>query len=141
MAHKIKAASTAAATLLCVALLGAGWTVAQVADQAEPAGPAPYPQGCVDCHTKDGAGSIGAMLADLGHRNVDKMTETVPIDCMECHSEDGGFTTFKELPHLLHYGNPAENVFIGDYGGNCLHCHTLDAKTGIMTIKFGPKNW
>ncbi|HUH00121.1 MAG TPA: hypothetical protein VMQ83_13245 [Gammaproteobacteria bacterium] len=144
MTHGIKALSTAAAATFCIVLLAAGGSTAESSDQAKlpgDAGPGPYPQGCVDCHTAEGAGALGAILADLGHKNVDKTTGTVPTDCNECHSEDGGFTPFKELPHLLHYDKPADNAFVGDYGGNCLHCHALDAKTGIMTVKSGPKNW
>jgi hypothetical protein len=124
--------------------LVAGWSTAESADQAKlagAAGPGPYVQGCVDCHALDGAENIGALLGAMKHKNVDKQTVTVPGDCRECHSEDGGYTPLSELSHMLHFENPAENDFIGNYGGNCLHCHALDAKTGVITVKSGPKNW
>jgi mono/diheme cytochrome c family protein len=144
MNHTLKPLSVATAALLGIALLGAGASTAQAADQAKLAGdpgPGPYVQGCVDCHTEDGAENIGALLAAMKHRNVDKQTETVPGDCVECHSEDGGFTPLSEFSHMLHFENPAENAFIQSYGGNCLHCHQLDADTGIITVKSGPRNW
>lgn len=144
MNYQVKPMSVAAATLLGIALLGAGFSTAESSDQAKLAGdpgPGPYVQGCVDCHAKDGAENIGALLAAMEHRNVDKMTETVPGDCVECHSEDGGFIPLSELSHMLHFQNPAENAFIGSYGGNCLHCHQLDAETGVITVKSGPRNW
>jgi hypothetical protein len=144
MNRKITILSVAAIALLGVALVGSGGSVANGSDQAKlpgDAGPGPYVQGCVDCHVEDGAGSIGALLDDLGHKNVDKDTGTVPGDCADCHSEDGGYTPLSELAHLLHFEDPANNAFIRDYGGNCLHCHALDASTGVISVKSGPKNW
>jgi mono/diheme cytochrome c family protein len=144
MSHRKEVLAIAAAVLLGVAMLGAGGSTADGADQATLAGqtgPGPYPHGCVDCHSEDGAENIGALLSAMGHKNVDTATETVPGDCVECHSDDGGFTLLSELSHLVHYEKPAENAFVGDYGGNCLHCHALDASTGAITVKSGPKNW
>lgn len=135
---------TVAAALGAAALSGLAGPVARSADQAKlpgHPGPGPYVAGCVDCHVTDGAGTMGSLLEKIGHRNVDKATAKVPADCVECHSEDGGFTPLNELAHMLHYDNPAANAFIKDYGGNCLHCHALDAKTGVITVKSGAKNW
>jgi len=144
MSYPVKLLSVAAATLLGIALLSTAASTAESADQAKlagDAGPGPYEQGCVDCHAKDGAENIGALLAAMKHRNVDKQTVTVPGDCVECHSEDGGYTPLSEFSHMLHYENPAENAFVGNYGGSCLHCHQLDAQTGIISVKSGPRNW
>lgn len=144
MNRKITILSVAAMTLLGVALVGAGGSVASGSDQAKlpgDAGPGPYVQGCVDCHVADGAGTIGSLLGTMKHKNVDTQTGTVPDDCAECHSEDGGYTPLSELAHMLHFEKPADNEFIRDYGGNCLHCHALDATTGVISVKSGPKNW
>lgn len=136
--------SIAVATLLAAGFLSAASIPAESADYARLAGdpgPGPYPQGCVDCHAKDGAENLGALLESLGHRNVDAKTETVPSDCKSCHSEEGGFSLLSELAHIFHYENPAKNDFIRVYGGDCLHCHALDVETGVVTTKSGPKNW
>lgn len=135
----ITAAALAIGTLLLAT--GAQAEGAGFARLAGDPGPGPYPQGCVDCHTKDGAENIGALLESVGHRDVDAETETVPDDCKSCHSEDGGYSLLSELSHIFHYENPAENEFIRVYGGDCLHCHALDVDTGEATNKSGPKNW
>lgn len=144
MSQGIRVLSVAATVLIGVAALGAGWTGAVSADQAMlpgEAGPGPYVQGCVDCHSADGAENMGALLSAMKHKKVDAQIDAVPGDCAECHSEEGGYTPLSELSHLVHYENPAKNAFIQVYGGNCLHCHALDADTGVMSVKSGPKNW
>lgn len=100
-----------------------------------------HPEGCVSCHNGGEAGTIGSLLAAMGHPNVDSRTETVPDDCAVCHSEEGGYSTLSEFNHTIHYDKPARNAFLRDYGGNCLHCHALVAKTGEVITKSGPKNW
>lgn len=97
------------------------------------------PEGCVSCHA-EGDMTIGALLEALGHKNVDKYTETVPDDCKECHSEDGGFGELYEFIHPAHYAEPATNKFVVDYEGKCTHCHAID-EDGEMPVKSGPKNW
>jgi hypothetical protein len=77
----------------------------------------------------------------MRHRNVDQRTETVPNDCAECHSEEGGHSTLSEFNHIVHFEAPERNAFLRDHDGNCLHCHALDAGTGEVTMKSGPKNW
>jgi hypothetical protein len=144
MLQPIKVLSIAAVALLAAGLTLATGSPAESADYAKLAGdpgPGPYPQGCVDCHSKDGPESIGALLESVGHRNVDDKTETVPGDCKSCHSEEGGLSLLSELSHIFHYQNPAKNDFIRVYGGECLHCHALDIETGAVTTKSGPKNW
>lgn len=144
MFYRIKFGYIAAGVLLGAALLSTNWSTAAGSDHAQPAGnagPSPYEQGCVSCHTTDGPGQLGTLLAALKHRNVDQQTAKVPGDCKECHSEDGGYIDLAEAVHLVHFENPADNPFVLEHGGNCLHCHALDAETGIITVKSGPKNW
>lgn len=139
-----KLRSVTATLVVAGGVLLAAWSPAGGADFARLAGqpgPGPYPQGCVDCHAKDGAENIGALLERLGHRKVDAKTETVPGDCKSCHSEEGGFSLLSEMAHIYHYENPAKNEFIRVYGGECLHCHALDVETGVVSSKSGPKNW
>lgn len=142
--HKIKGLSMVVAVMAGAVLLGAGWSVAESSDQAKlpgDAGPGPYTEGCVSCHGVDGNDSLGTLLGTMKHRNVDKQTATVPGDCKDCHSADEDYTPLSELAHMVHYEKPGENDFVQKYGGNCLHCHALDVKTGIITVKSGPKNW
>lgn len=144
MIKRIAVVSAAAVVLAALSLAGAGWSTAEGSDQAKlpgDAGPGPYAQGCVDCHSQDGAEKIGAALAGLKHKNVDKEITEVPADCLECHSKEGDYTPLSELAHMLHFENPAENAFVQTYGGNCLHCHSLDPESGVITVKSGSKNW
>jgi hypothetical protein len=100
-----------------------------------------HPQGCVSCHDGAEVETIGALLSAMRHRNVDQRTETVPNDCAECHSEEGGHSLLSEFSHIVHFEAPERNAFLRDHDGNCLHCHALDAETGEVTMKSGPKNW
>ena len=113
----------------------------QPAGGDEAAGVGEYPAGCVSCHDGDVMGTVGAQLDELGHPDVADWTETVPNDCTECHSEDGGYITLSEAIHMAHYREHAENAFLRDFGGQCLHCHALDAETGMVGIKSGARNW
>jgi hypothetical protein len=137
MHHGIALLATGA--LLAAALMGIGSLSAGKAWAEGHKGA--YPQGCVDCHKAGGVDDIGELLSGLGHRNVDDKTSKVPGDCVECHSDEGGSTPLSEAVHLVHFENPDRNPFVQDYAGNCLHCHALDAKTGVVTVKSGPKNW
>jgi len=108
---------------------------------SETAGVTEYPAGCVSCHDGDVMGTIGTLLDELGHPDVADWTETVPNDCTECHSEEGGYITLSEAIHMAHYREHAENAFLRDFGGQCLHCHALDAETGVVGTKSGARNW
>lgn len=102
---------------------------------------AAYARGCVDCHDGTAVATIGALLEEMGHSDVDEATETVPGDCASCHSEEGGIWFLSEVSHMSHYREPATNRFVQDYGGECRHCHVMDAETGAVKVKSGPKNW
>lgn len=138
MDHRFRFGHVAAGALIGALLFSTNWTVVVAAD---PSAPDSYPQGCVDCHKADGPGLLGTLLAEIKHRNVDKQTAKVPGDCLECHGADGDYIPLSEAVHLVHFEDPAKNPFVVEHGGNCLHCHALDTKTGIVTVKSGPKNW
>jgi hypothetical protein len=104
----------------------------------------PYPNGCVDCHTGQGgkAPLVNAELANLsGHPKVDTIVKILPKDCLICHNGKGRAPQFNLAMHLVHFNKPAENAFVTAYKGACLNCHSLDASTGEMSVKSGPKNW
>jgi len=97
-----------------------------------------YPEGCVSCHAEADM-TVGAMLAELGHKKIDNMVETVPTDCFECHSEDGGFGELYEFIHPAHYA--ADSKFVAEFEGKCTHCHAMDVESGEVSVKSGAKNW
>jgi hypothetical protein len=100
-----------------------------------------YPKGCVDCHKVDGGKDyrISAYLPK-DHPDVSKL-KTIPTDCASCHKRGGAGPELPSLMHQNHYRNPEKNGFVVYYKGACLNCHALDAKTGVMSVKSGPKNW
>lgn len=97
-----------------------------------------YPNGCVSCHAAADM-TVGAMLEGLGHKNVSSMVETIPTDCTDCHSEDGGFGGLWEFIHPAHFA--ADSKFMSEFGGDCRHCHSMDADSGEAAVKSGDKNW
>jgi hypothetical protein len=70
-----------------------------------------YPQGCVDCHVK--TDSLDFRLNFL--------------------LEQIGHRRIKRLKNI-----PRD---CGRFGGDCRHCHTMDAEAGEAALKNGPKNW
>lgn len=100
-----------------------------------------FVQGCVDCHDGTVQPTVGAMLERMGHDNVDDDTAQVPGDCSACHSEAGGMWFLSEVSHMAHYRDPENSAFVQEFGGDCRHCHALDAETGAVSVKSGAKNW
>ena len=100
-----------------------------------------FADGCADCHDGTAVPTVGALLEALGHPDVDADTEELPGDCSDCHSEAGGMWFLSEVAHMSHYRDPAENRFVQEFGGDCRHCHVMDADTGEVDVKSGPKNW
>jgi cytochrome c5 len=104
-----------------------------------------YPNGCVDCHKKDGAtdNRLNAVLAKIkGHPDISKVVKTIPADCEMCHKGGTGKAPLiAQVAHEFHYKEAATNVFVTTYGGQCLNCHALVVDTGVMKTKPGPANW
>ena len=97
------------------------------------------PNGCVDCH-KQGDKGLPAVLAKIkGHPKVEKIVKTVPKDCGMCHKTGGKAPALNLAMHKAHYAE--DSAFVTSYKGACLHCHALNAATGDMSLKSGPKNW
>ncbi len=103
------------------------------------------PNGCVDCHKKDGANDYlltTALKKIKGHPDVTKIVKTVPTDCALCHKGGAGKPpAIAQIAHEFHYKNAATNVFVTAYGGQCLNCHSLNADTGVMKVKSAAANW
>ena len=101
-----------------------------------------FPQGCVDCHAEEmeaGDFRLGVLLEAFGHPSVDDL-ETIPTDCAECHAPDED-VALGVIVHQIHFDEPDSNTFVTEYGGDCRHCHVMDAAEGKAVVKSGPKNW
>lgn len=61
----------------------------------------------------------------------------IPASCIKCHS--GASKTIPPmapLMHALHFGGE-KNLFVAKFGGDCRHCHKLDAKSATMKVPSG----
>lgn len=104
--------------------------------------PDPKPGGCNDCHRKVDetrdytlAAGLRAMIAAKTHPKVsERLMVELPKQCLTCHQE-GGKHPFSEVLHRAHLVGGAKNPFITRYQGQCTYCHSLDPKTGKMTVK------
>jgi hypothetical protein len=135
-------------------LLAAGIVVAVISLSAATAADPPFlpgitvadnfPRGCVDCHRVSGSQDLtvnGMLKQRREHPDVSKSVTTIPTDCALCHKKGGAAPALNLVMHASHYRDPAKSYFVQGYKGACLNCHVLDAKTGEMKVKTGPKNW
>jgi hypothetical protein len=102
-----------------------------------------FPDGCVSCHVvlDDGADKrIGVLLKSIGHIRLSDKIKAIPGDCTSCH-EDAADESFAQIIHSKHWRKGTDNVFLGRFGGDCRHCHEMDASTGVTGLKQGAKNW
>ena len=116
-----------------------------------------FPGGCVDCHVKEGRLStllgrwngkpepkaLAAMQAfvpkgiTLKGRHPTVPLKDVPASCMKCHSAK----SIPPLAPLLHGVHLAKNgsMFLTKFGGECTHCHKLNAATATWANPSGPE--
>lgn len=102
------------------------------------------PNGCVSCHKQNNGADyrLNTMMGDMDdHPSITKMVNNVPQDCMMCHGKDSYGGELSAVVHEAHFEDPDENHFISYYGGDCLNCHSMNVRTGTVTVKSGPKNW
>lgn len=102
-----------------------------------------FPNGCVSCHVvlPDGADKrLAAVLGEIGHVSLKGKVSQVPTDCIACHEKKVD-TKFSVLIHQAHFGSPDKNLFVQHFGGDCRHCHVMDAESGEPKVKAGDANW
>lgn len=102
-----------------------------------------FPDGCVSCHVvfPDGADRrLAAVLGEIGHVSLKGKVSQVPTDCIACHEKKVD-TKFFVLIHQAHFGSPDKNHFVQHFGGDCRHCHAMDAESGEPKVKAGSANW
>lgn len=104
-----------------------------------------FPNGCVSCHigkSPDGDHRLNIDLKKIkAHPDVTSMVKVVPKDCGKCHKAGPKPASLNAALHKVHYGREAASLFVKKFQGSCLHCHALNVKTGVMTMKSGTKNW
>lgn len=101
-----------------------------------------FPQGCVDCHVQTTGQTdfrLNVLLDQIGHKRL-RGVRSAPKDCKRCHDDESD-PTLSELIHVIHYDVPKANMFVQRNGGDCRHCHTMQAEEGEAVAKNGPKNW
>ena len=82
------------------------------------------------------------MLAKIqGHPKVDAIIKTAPKDCGMCHKAGAKMGDLPSVVHKAHFAKKADSLFIKQFQGFCLNCHTMDLASGVVSIKNGPKNW
>jgi hypothetical protein len=104
-----------------------------------------HPNGCVDCHVKVDDEKDYRLNVEVKkvakHPPIDKMVKNNPDDCMKCHKEGSKAGGMSEVSHKVHFSKGKDSVFVAHYGGQCLHCHSIDLGTGVIGVKSGPSNW
>ncbi|MBI5708031.1 MAG: hypothetical protein HZC36_13700 [Armatimonadetes bacterium] len=105
--------------------------------------PDKFPNGCVDCHIKlpNEDVRLNVALKTVKHHPSVAGLKTIPTDCGRCHRDGSPAGVLKTVLHKAHFQKKAESKFVTMFQGNCLACHALDAATGKVTVKSGPKNW
>jgi hypothetical protein len=104
-----------------------------------------FPHGCVDCHVQEEGSDmrINTILSRIGHGRGGERTKQVPEGCARCHAsdDDGSAGSLRKLVHSIHYESPDENAYLKEFGGDCRHCHSMDAPKGRPGVKSGERNW
>jgi len=67
--------------------------------------------------------------------------KTIPTDCALCHKRGGRAPSCRLSCTRRTIGTRKKNGFVLYYKGACLNCHVVDVKTGVVSVKSGPKNW
>ncbi|HSM15183.1 MAG TPA: hypothetical protein VLA66_14030 [Thermoanaerobaculia bacterium] len=128
----------------------------------------PHPMACVSCHrnmpeigldarlstamekwrdavderlmTKARAAApAGATLAGR-HPSATSALADVPAACAKCHSASSKRAPeLSRLLHLVHLSPDPDNHFLSVFGGECTHCHKLDAATGEWSVPSAPE--
>ena len=110
---------------------------------AKPEAKDPFKNGCVSCHVvlPDGTDKRlnTAIKAIKGHPAL-TMVKNVPGDCGKCHGK-GKVSKLSFSLHKQHYEKGEKSVFLKELKGSCTSCHSLDVKTGKVSVKSGAKNW
>jgi hypothetical protein len=126
-----------------------------------------FPKACVDCHIKtpDGKDMRLGTLAKAWATKVPPgllakvspvmpkgvalkakhpplaaaMLKDIPATCQKCHAAASKtMPPLAPMVHAIHFGGD-KNEFVSKFGGQCTHCHKVNAKAGVMGVPSGPE--
>ncbi|KAB2967895.1 MAG: hypothetical protein F9K18_03705 [Thermoanaerobaculia bacterium] len=81
----------------------------------------------------------GAVLTGR-HPAATSALADVPAACAKCHSASSKRAPeLSRLIHLVHLSPDPDNHYLSVFGGECTHCHKLDAATGEWSVPSGPE--
>lgn len=88
---------------------------------------------CQGCHSKISEEKDYSLATSLTHieEHTDEELEGI-TDCIKCHTPDAKFS-IQRILHSVHYNRGAENHFVSNYEGSCIHCHKLESN-GSLTV-------
>jgi cytochrome c553 len=93
------------------------------------AAPAAGPAGCAACHAPGKVRTLDAALKTI--RNHPQLPAPTVAMCVACHKPDGKAPALGPVLHRRHLRAAA---FSSTYKGTCTSCHTVDLKTGVVTV-------
>jgi hypothetical protein len=129
-----------------------------------------FPRGCVDCHVnmpdRDMDVRISVQMKQWYEKAPSELLEKaqaavpsditltgrhpvlaaeafrdIPNSCFACHRESGGVAPpLAPMLHAFHLTGGRENHFLALFGGECTHCHKLNAETARWSLPSGPEN-
>jgi len=131
--------------------------------EAQTAKPDPFPGACVDCHKAYPDRGLDVRLSTLmarwrtgvepkllalvratapvglpitgRHPDAVEALASIPDGCLRCHGRASeNAPPFATLLHATHFAGGGENHFVALFGGECTHCHKLEATTGRWSI-------
>jgi hypothetical protein len=117
---------TGSASLLTFTALA---TVLVLFPLATPPVPAAPSGGCATCHVAGKAGTLDAGLKKI--KNHPQLPAPTLAMCAGCHKAGGAATPLGRVLHKRHLGAAA---FAGAYKGTCTSCHSVDTRTGVITV-------
>ena len=114
--------------LLSLPVIGILLTLGWLSTPSAPAAPTPS-AGCAGCHAPGKAATLDAALKKI--KNHPQLPAPSVAMCVVCHKSEGRAAPLGPVLHRRHLGAAA---FAGTYKGTCTSCHTVDHKTGIITV-------
>ncbi|MDI6771017.1 MAG: hypothetical protein QME77_00320 [bacterium] len=111
------------------ALFAMALAFALVPPPLESAGAPAGATGCGACHAPGKARTLDASLKTV--KNHPQLPAPAVAMCLACHKPQG---RSDPLGPVLHRRHLAAAAFTTTYKGTCTSCHSVDRKTGLVTV-------